>query len=307
MTHIGIDAFYGCTGLTSIVIGNSVTSIGSGAFSGCTGLTSVTIPNSVTSIGSDAFYGCTGLTSIVIGNSVTFIGDNAFCGCTGLTSVTIPNSVTSIGNYAFYGCTGLTSVVIGNSVTSIGNWAFSGCTGLTSVVIGNSVTFIGDNAFCGCTGLMYIECHTILPPLLGTNDDIYYWGCPYSIGPYSVFENIPKTIPLYVPEESISDYQTAEGWNEFLDIQPLASLIIESNNSFELNIYPNPTDDMINIDLFNPQNADIEIFNINGSLIYSKPLKSNQEQIDLSAYPKGLYFVKVRQQGLVKVGKVVLE
>ena len=36
----------------------SVTSIGSNAFYECTGLTSITIPNSVTSIGDDAFYDC---------------------------------------------------------------------------------------------------------------------------------------------------------------------------------------------------------------------------------------------------------
>ncbi|MGI6471071.1 MAG: leucine-rich repeat protein [Paludibacteraceae bacterium] len=43
---------------------NSVTSIGYQAFFGCTGLTSVTIPASVTSIGGSAFFGCTGLTSV---------------------------------------------------------------------------------------------------------------------------------------------------------------------------------------------------------------------------------------------------
>ena len=146
-------AFNGCSELTSVTIGNSVTSIGAYAFYGCTGLTRVTIPDSVTSIGNLAFYGCAGLTSVTIGNSVTKIGDRAFSGCTGLTSVTIGNSVKSIGVEAFYGCAGLTSVTIPDSVTSIGSSAFSGCKELTSVTIGNSVTSIGSCAFYGCAGL----------------------------------------------------------------------------------------------------------------------------------------------------------
>ena len=82
----------------------SVTSIGNNAFWGCSGLTSVTIPNSVTSIGDKAFYYCRGLTSVTIPNSVTSIGKSAFSFCTGLTSITIPNSVTSIDESAFDFC-----------------------------------------------------------------------------------------------------------------------------------------------------------------------------------------------------------
>ena len=186
VTSIGDNAFWGCSGLTSVTIPNSVSYIGKYAFASCSGLTSVTIPNSVTSIGECAFACCSGLTSVTIPNSVSYIGEAAFGGCSGLTSVTvdknngtydsrdncnaiietstnklivgcknttIPNSVTSIGDRAFEGCSGLTSVTIGNSVTSIGKYAFAGCWGLTSVTIGNSVTSIGDYAFTDCSGL----------------------------------------------------------------------------------------------------------------------------------------------------------
>lgn len=97
-------AFSACTGLTSVIIGNSVTSIGGYTFRDCRSLTSVTIPNSVTSIGLSAFRGCSGLISITIGNGVTSIGESAFLDCTGLTSVTIGNGVTSIDTFAFEGC-----------------------------------------------------------------------------------------------------------------------------------------------------------------------------------------------------------
>ena len=200
VTSIGEDAFYGCSGLTSAIIGNSVKSIGESAFDSCSGLTSVTIGNSVKSIGEGAFRYCSGLTSVTIPNSVTFIGEDA---CSGLTSVTIGNSVTSIGQEAFCGCSGLTSVTIPNAVISIGYGAFSDCSGLTSVTIGNSVTSIGEIAFYGCSGLTKLVSLAIEPPVCG----------------YQVFEGVDKTAcRLLVPEESINKYKTADKWEEFLYI-----------------------------------------------------------------------------------------
>ena len=156
VTSIGMDAFYGCEGLTLITIPNSVTSIGEGAFYRCRGLTSIIIPNGVTSIGSWAFCDCSRLISITIPNSVTSIGEGAFALCSSLTSISIPNSVTSIGKSAFYWCSSLTSIKIPDSVTSIGESTFYWCSGLKSITIPNSVTSIGDEAFKYCSSLTSI-------------------------------------------------------------------------------------------------------------------------------------------------------
>ena len=148
---IDVFAFSDCSGLTSIIIPNSVTGIGNSAFYGCSGLTSITIPfvGAIKDGTSNTHFGYifgassysynddyvpTSLKTVVITGG-TSIGEDAFRGCSGLTSVTIPDSVTSIGSSAFSYCSGLTSITIPNSVTSIGNSAFSGCSGLTSITV----------------------------------------------------------------------------------------------------------------------------------------------------------------------------
>ena len=147
--EIGISAFNSCPNLTTVELGNSVTSVGDNAFSKCTALTSVNIGDGVTSIGKNAFNGCTALTNANIGSGA--IGESAFNGCTSLANVTLGNGVTQIGKNAFIRCAQIPSITIGSGVTSIGSGAFNGCTRLTEAVIQSGT--IGEGAFNGCTSL----------------------------------------------------------------------------------------------------------------------------------------------------------
>lgn len=141
------DKFKNCSGITEVIIPDSVTGIGSTAFSGCTSLTSIIIPNSVTRIDSYAFSLCTSLTSIIIPDSVTRIGENVFEYCKRLTSLTIPNSVTSVGKSLLYYATGIENVIVGDGIETIERYSFAHCSSLVSVTFGRNLTTIETSAF----------------------------------------------------------------------------------------------------------------------------------------------------------------
>ncbi|MBR3445259.1 MAG: leucine-rich repeat domain-containing protein [Prevotella sp.] len=154
VTSIGVVAFSGCIGLTSITIPNSVTSIGENAFRGCTSLTSVTINSNA--IMSKNYSSSSNFSTIfgnqvktyIIGDSVTSIGNGAFQGCTGLTSVTINSnaimskSYSNESNFSTIFGNQVQTYTIGNSVTSIGVYAFRNSTGLRAInVDGNNINY----------------------------------------------------------------------------------------------------------------------------------------------------------------------
>jgi hypothetical protein len=70
-----------------------------------------------------------------------------------------------------------------------------------------------------------------------------------------------------------------------------------------LKIYPNPANSKITIE--SQQHELIEISNIQGQLIKTLATTGNKTNIDVSALPSGMYFVKVKSENGIAVKKLV--
>ena len=114
---------------------------------------------------------------------MTSIGSHAFQHCTSLKSVNIPNNVKYINDHAFYGCNDLETITIGGGNTKIYDYSFALCKNLTTVkCLSENVPATSSNAFDG------------------------------SLIDYCM---------LYVPEGSISNYQSTAPWSGFGTIKSL--------------------------------------------------------------------------------------
>ena len=111
MVTLGERTFEECSALTSIILGEKVTTIGDRAFKATKSLTTVELPNSVTTIVNDAFQK-SGIKYITIPENVTYIGKTAFGACTNLETITINAKNITIANYCARACANLKSVYI---------------------------------------------------------------------------------------------------------------------------------------------------------------------------------------------------
>lgn len=113
----GLVSLYGycfskCEALKEIVLPQSLKGFNEGVFSE-SGLTSIIIPDSVQVIGDRVFEKCKALIDITIPDSIQVIGYGAFSDCTALINVSIGKGIRTIGGEAFLNCSSLTTFNIG--------------------------------------------------------------------------------------------------------------------------------------------------------------------------------------------------
>ena len=216
-TYSDYGCFYNCRSLEQIQVPGNVKEIEDYVFNGCTGLKNVIIDNADTELklgsnGSNPIFSSCPLDSVYIGRDISYhtassYGYSPFYRNTSLRTVHITDKETEISENEFYGCTNLKNVRIGDGVTYIGNWAFSGCSSIEYFSFGSAMQYIGQEAFSDCTAMTKLISHAMTPPVCGSQalDDISKWECTLS-----------------VPKGTVSSYQQAAQWKEFLFIDSLA-------------------------------------------------------------------------------------
>jgi hypothetical protein len=75
---------------------------------------------------------------------------------------------------------------------------------------------------------------------------------------------------------------------------------ISGNN---VSIYPNPSTGKFTINA----TGNISIYNLLGEKIFSQKLISEQNEIDLSSHPKGVYFAQIATEGRTVTKKIVIQ
>ena len=106
-------------------------------------------------------------------------------------------------------------------------------------------------------------------------------------------------------EKSVSDNMN------FQKVQSLVYYYSNNNTSVEdlktvlINAYPNPVKDEVQLQVPNPVNCWLNIFNIHGKRILTRQIHSRTTQIDISNFENGIYLFRVDNNGESATKKIV--
>jgi hypothetical protein len=155
---------------------------------------------------------------------------------------------------------------------------------------GNKIAFTFDN---------------IMLPDSTTNEPESHGFVRYSISPKSGladYTEVTNTAYIYF------DFNPAIVTNTTLNTYVSNIYVTNPDNNIGnqiASIYPNPVDDVLNIDIKTDGEKNISIINVLGQTLISEATNEQQLTIDLSGLDKGLYFINISSNQGTEIVKFV--
>lgn len=193
---------------------------------------------------------------------------------------------------------------------------------------GESIT-VGDNTYDE-TGFYIDEfisamgCDSIVFTFVAINDpintDVDQDGLTFEANATGVEYQWVTCDPMTeIPGANDASYTASEdGWYAVIiydgdcadtsDCYEINTSGIADNIAYNVSVYPNPSNGIVNISTSFDGNATIQLYNTIGQTIYEGQLQSGKAMIDLrSTTEKGLYILEINFDGQVYTDKVIIE
>ena len=117
---------------------------------------------------------------------------------------------------------------------------------------------------------------------------------------YNTISGSPETLIIENPTESMLSklaISSCEGQiHEIRIYQNILSNDLVELDKKTLNMYTNPSNDLLNIGLENDQLQKIELYCVTGQLIFEKDLNTNFYALNIDNYSSGNYYIRVYSQ-----------
>ena len=90
-------------------------------------------------------------------------------------------------------------------------------------------------------------------------------------------------------------------------ISPAGTGLNDLNSSNSISIYPNPATNQVTIDYcpYPSSENHLVIYNINGVELLNQHFKKGETLIDISAFPAGIYFMKLVVDNITALKKII--
>jgi hypothetical protein len=88
-------------------------------------------------------------------------------------------------------------------------------------------------------------------------------------------------------------------------ILPNLTTSVENLRTMDIEIYPNPASEVLNIRSTEPF-SEIRIMNLTGKMVMQRNINSTNERIDISGFVPGIYFVNVRNEQEDSTSKIIV-